>query len=369
MRAPVATFLAAVLLAAKVVGAEGDISSIIRDWRDRATAVDRVRYVLEGTVTVPQGARNGEREVFPQAPPGDLPPQDHVFQTKQVLHLDFGGDRALVEQDRDEFGGMAPVFRRMRRRLLFTSGKVQQYYPRAENPEFETLGLVIEVAPLDGAQLSFVLDEVARVVLMGHGYDPLAAAAGRGRPDLHVPVQESVYTSAGERTLDERPLVAVRASAGGKSSIEFWIDPERTSAIRKVIWQRADRVTAQITTTVDSTECGWLPKHFVYDRFGGPTGDLLQHEEIITTAIECRPAFDDALFVLNPPPDTVIKEDDGDVVVTQGDGQPPVDVRAYVASQTGRGRVPVYWLAGGVSLLVLGIGLLLFRRRRLTRGG
>jgi hypothetical protein len=263
---------------------------------------------------VPKGVRNAEKHIFPVPVVGDVPPQDHTFQTKRVLLMDFRGNRARYDYRGEIFGGLRAAFQPAQVVKVFDGKRARDYRPRSGNPELRQLKDVINLRPIKDENRLLFHDRVSQILLISHGFDARAALLELSNIRLREPADMTPFVLIGERELDGDRVLVLATDVTPTSTVELWIDPSRQSAVRRIQFMKSSRDTKEVRISTDVNirvsrrPCGWLPDEITIDRYGGNTGGLLEHEIAKVAECECDASWSDADFTIVAEPGTVINE-------------------------------------------------------------
>src|SRR5262249_17123683 len=100
-------------------------------------------------------------------------------------------------------------------------------------------------------------------------------------------------------------------SAAFKPFEEYWVDPDRDSAIVRYAYYmdtgQKPKTQSDIEISYQQTAHGWLPLRWKLQAFGGPTGlDVVFRRNLDTSTVD--PPVDDSMFKLQPEPGMIVAE-------------------------------------------------------------
>ena len=255
---------------------EADLDRILADWKTRREMVDTIRYIGEGTVTVPKGAFN--RDLPEDAPEGvNMPAEDYTFPVEYDWMIDFKNGRMCRKTKRQ-------VFHHPRRQFIpdvtieVCDGQVRRRWePLSENTSETHAPGVGQPEITDNLHTAVRTEDFA--VFLAHGY--FCPSSNPHKTGLFKwPIDRADFTIVGEKEHNGRRCVILRRAPGspepgfGPSHAydEFWVDPRRDSAV--VRWTRQTQwgqVAQSMELEYESVEGFWLPKEMSFDQYQGWT--------------------------------------------------------------------------------------------------
>ncbi|MDQ3333321.1 MAG: hypothetical protein M3552_22195 [Planctomycetota bacterium] len=352
--------------AASDPGEPAVLERIVADWQSRQSRLDAVEYRLEGKATVPAGAMNGEKELYLN-PPESLPPDDYEYPKAIRLVVDFAGNRARIEIDRHEFGGPAPEFFPTHRTRVFDGREFWDYTPLDRNPALQKFQMPVEMQPLKPEFAGLFFDRPEQLLMMAHGI-PFGPGAYTPPLRLRAKIDPAKYRVMDSVTDDDgRVCTVLRIAISDSSYREFWVDPERQSAVVRLLNYSKDILNEDSRIEYRQTEHGWLPQALSHDRYSRADGELRHSEELRVVELIANPPLSDDLFRLQPPAGTVVMQTDDEAVVLQKGDQPARKalevLRERQSKPDGKG-----WGLGavffGVAAAVLAVAAVIWVRRR-----
>lgn len=290
--------LAATFCALIAKAADDPRQKVLADWAANQKRFSSVRYKLTGTVdmrdTTPGASAVVRKDAIDPA----------VKPIRAVVLIDIVNKRFRIESSR-------PLPSRHDRKkwvfddkVLTYNGKVlHEYLPRGRNERGETdsdLNLVKGDLHLLRIQTSYW------PLLAAHGFVPTVHR--RPYPDRlpegHDPDDFEVI---GQGLTGGRKCVILRTEPDGTDRDEFWIDPDRGSAIvRQVYFSHKTNPWHRFDIEYQAVAGGWLPKRWTLAN--SMDHKVWEVEKVEVGSVEVNPTVTDEDFTIPITPGMVVQE-------------------------------------------------------------
>lgn len=327
LSSPLARFLSlcgAALIAAElsshVLRADEDVESsaatqaFYRDLKLRHQKWSTFEYECSGTAFEPRGCMTMDAASLGDYPPtvqGPLPPEDQLYQTSLQVAADLQNCRMKQTKDRlsyfPEVGKYVPEFRTM----LFDGENSQCYSPRERNtgkgytpPRYQP------DLHLDGRTTGqrFV-HWLEWPILAAHGLLPgfrMIEPASLSSPD-YPRIDLFQFLGTTDFQGDECRILSLETSVQTGGSLQFWINPDKQSAVRRIAWLSGADEVAHMDIYYEEVDGWWLPTQWKWmglDR----QFDQPPFEEYRVTKRRLGRAMDVSEFRIEPKPGMVIDD-------------------------------------------------------------
>ncbi|MCX7428747.1 MAG: hypothetical protein NTW96_24365 [Planctomycetia bacterium] len=346
----------AVLVLPNPQSAEAGIDQIMADWKTRRAMVDTIRYVGKGTITVPKGAFN--RDLPEDTPEGvNAPAEDYTYPVEFDWLIDFKNGHMHRKWKRQVFYVSKRQFIPDVTIEAFDGQVRRRWEPRSENASETYVPSVAQAEITDN--LYTVVRSEDKGIFFAHGYFPLPGDRHKG-PLFQWPVDSADFAIVGESEHDGRRCVILRTAAtpdDPKSYQEFWVDPDRDSAVVRWATMRVGAAVESMELKYGLVKGRWLPREMHFNLFWGGAPDV----PINALKLELVEVLPDLPVRLE---DFQIKPEPGMLVEDMQTGEQYRFGEAQSTSENSRGNWRTALMIAALVLVVLTAALWIRKKRR-----
>lgn len=286
------------------------LAKVLADWQKRQNAFRSVRYEVRGERKILKGAYNAFEPIYQQVPAlrsdQPIPSQELAGAFSLTLLLDFEKGRHHRKIREPVFHAKSGEFRYREREDTFDGSSAKGVAPREKNPGLSKTQPDSWVVSGNMKNNEFNADYYP--IFFGHGrihtvFEPIIAGHLRNKPN-----PDYLYVH-GTGVHEERTCLIVRTQTlktATTSFQEYWVDPERESAILRHVSYCNSKPRDDITIQYRKTLASWLP-----DRWRAPLyigNNLIFTDTMRVEKLELVPGVQDSDFQVEIKPGMIVEE-------------------------------------------------------------
>ncbi|HZU36139.1 MAG TPA: hypothetical protein VFA18_09530 [Gemmataceae bacterium] len=290
-----------------------------------------VRYVVKGQRVYPRGSDSDTITNRPLVP--ESPPRDKAVPNNFTFGLDIAGGRYRIDQTtRERFhAGKREAWYTRATVCAFDGKATQQATPHQPDmpPELARGLQNPDARIITGNVRAGVLAYDYWPLLFGHGiiptwlFGPVPGARLRRLPEART------LSVAGHAHYQDRDCLVLRTRPMRLGIViydEYWVDPERQSAVLRYATYAGGKADTDLEMTYARTALGWLTQRWTYTF--RPNGRTKFYNQMRVQQTEFNPALDDETFKVDLKPGMIVVKQ---VMGGKADNpvQPPLTARAY----------------------------------------
>jgi hypothetical protein len=344
-------------------GTDDRVRRVLADWQARQGAVKGVRYAVAGESIVPRGSCVDPLTGRPLVPPS--PPQDIVEPQDFILTLDFVQKRCRLELSQQLYHAATGEMIPRKTTTVYDGTVLGTEIPRSDNsspaaprpasdPDVTLTrrvgsGKALDMATIHGLAPLLLAHGLIPRLLVRPGFDDKPNAE-----DFHVHGQAG-YAGRVCLVLRTHPL-----RSGSDSVVdEFWIDPERSSAVVRHLSYIKTRVANDWEIEGQALSFGWVPARWSLTVRNG-AGHVTKVIRLRVTEATPDPPMGDADFYPVILPGMNVLEATGEQGMSPGTWYRVAENGKWIeiGNEAGKPRFPLGLTAAAVVLLgcaVLGV--------------
>lgn len=373
----IAAIMAAFVPESRADDAPNPIPSIMADWQRLRTRWPRTKYRMSGTRRWMQGAFKAYPTDDPTIPPvPDNPEKDLAAPFTRSVMFDFVTNQHRLEWDDPEYQNLERTLFRIRcvngsdgkvnwSEILENSDPLLQTGPKKRHVDLLINRGFVPVGVMD-----------LRVLPLMFAHGIVALGKTRVRPTMLLPsLDPKEFEFKGYAQENGRRFTLLHTTDGSNGLLEYWVDQERDSTVRRVIASPGNPLW-KVDVDYKRGASGWLVGAWSKREFAVEDRKLRIAEDVLVEQIDESPVIDEADFAV--PLKAGLYVQDVTYQFNPKNGQFTSDTRFYLTEAQDR-RIPLdgrllpvgdqakpgwrWWIVWiNVFAILLGISYAIFRR-------